>query len=101
VRTFGIEGLHTIDGPLTRDFDDALSLEIHGDVYDLGIHIADVASLIPEKSALDYEAMGRWLIPVSDAPANPNASLFPFAGEAEFDQGLRSARHFPAFSRSR
>ena len=49
----------TIDGPLTRDFDDALSLEIKGDVYDLGIHIADVASLIPEESALDHEAMGR------------------------------------------
>jgi exoribonuclease-2 len=49
----------TIDGPLTRDFDDALSLEVKGDVYDLGIHIADVASLIPGESALDREAMGR------------------------------------------
>lgn len=49
----------TIDGPLTRDFDDALSLEIKGEVCDLGIHIADVASLIPEQSALDREAMDR------------------------------------------
>lgn len=49
----------TIDGPLTRDFDDALSLEVRGDVWDLGIHIADVASLIPEAGALDQEAMGR------------------------------------------
>ncbi len=49
----------TVDGPLTRDFDDALSLEVRGDVYDLGIHIADVASLIPGDSTLDREAMGR------------------------------------------
>jgi exoribonuclease II len=49
----------TIDGPLTRDFDDALSLEISGDTLDLGIHIADVASFISQDSILDRTARER------------------------------------------
>jgi len=49
----------TIDGPLTRDFDDAVSLEIVDDVIHLGIHIADVASIIAPDSILDHEAAKR------------------------------------------
>ncbi|MBW1945815.1 MAG: RNB domain-containing ribonuclease, partial [Deltaproteobacteria bacterium] len=49
----------TIDGPLTRDYDDAVSLEMVGDVLHLGIHIADVASTISPDSALDREAKDR------------------------------------------
>lgn len=49
----------TIDGPLTRDFDDALSLEISEDTLDLGIHIADVASFISQDSILDRTARER------------------------------------------
>ena len=49
----------TIDGPLTRDFDDALSIEITSDSILLGIHIADVACLIPPGSYLDREASKR------------------------------------------
>lgn len=49
----------TIDGPLTRDFDDALSLDIHEDVLQLGIHIADVGSVIPVDSPLDQVAEER------------------------------------------
>jgi len=49
----------TIDGPLTRDFDDALSVEIQGDEIHLGIHIADVASVIARDSVLDREASQR------------------------------------------
>ena len=49
----------TIDGPLTRDFDDALSVEIRGDEIHLGIHIADVASTIAQDSILDREASQR------------------------------------------
>ena len=49
----------TIDGPLTRDFDDALSLEMKGDTFHLGIHIADVAEIIPPYSPLDLEAFHR------------------------------------------
>ncbi|MCJ7596875.1 MAG: ribonuclease catalytic domain-containing protein [Desulfobacterales bacterium] len=49
----------TIDGPLTRDFDDAISVEVEGDCIHLGIHIADVASLIPVDSVLDKVASQR------------------------------------------
>ncbi len=49
----------TIDGPMTRDFDDALSLTVEGDRIHLGIHIADVASLIEPDSLLDEEASQR------------------------------------------
>jgi len=49
----------TIDGPLTRDFDDAVSLEIVGDELQLGIHIADVAETILPDSILDNEAVKR------------------------------------------
>jgi exoribonuclease-2 len=45
--------LLTIDGPLTRDFDDAISIEIEGDTVHLGVHIADVASGISPNSVLD------------------------------------------------
>lgn len=49
----------TIDGPLTLDFDDALSFEIRDDYIHLGIHIADVAGVILPGSALDKEAFHR------------------------------------------
>jgi exoribonuclease-2 len=49
----------TIDGPMTRDFDDALSLSVEEDRIHLGIHIADVASVIEPDSLLDEEASQR------------------------------------------
>ncbi|MBW1767017.1 MAG: RNB domain-containing ribonuclease [Deltaproteobacteria bacterium] len=49
----------TIDGPLTRDFDDALSIEINGDTIQIGVHIADVAGVIAPESILDREAFKR------------------------------------------
>jgi exoribonuclease-2 len=49
----------TIDGPMTRDFDDALSLRVEEDRIHLGIHIADVASIIEPDSLLDEEASQR------------------------------------------
>ena len=49
----------TIDGPSTRDFDDALSLEILDDYIHIGIHIADAAGLITPESPLDREAFLR------------------------------------------
>lgn len=51
--------LLTIDGPLTRDFDDALSLELQEGELHLGIHIADVAEWILPESTLDREAFSR------------------------------------------
>ncbi|MBW1990576.1 MAG: VacB/RNase II family 3'-5' exoribonuclease [Deltaproteobacteria bacterium] len=49
----------TIDGERTRDFDDALSLEPLEDGWRLGIHIADVSSLVEPGAALDAEAQER------------------------------------------
>ena len=64
VGTEGLEDLRhldtmTIDGPMTRDFDDALSLEIEGDTLNLGIHITDVAGVILPEDILDSEAARR------------------------------------------
>ena len=49
----------TIDGPMTRDFDDALSLSVEEDGIHLGIHIADVAGIIEPGTLLDEEASQR------------------------------------------
>ncbi len=50
----------TVDSILTRDYDDALSLrDLGGDVFEVGIHIADAAELIPAGSPLDREAEQR------------------------------------------
>jgi exoribonuclease-2 len=49
----------TIDGPMTRDFDDALSLAVEEDRIRLGIHIADVAGVIEPDTFLDEEASQR------------------------------------------
>jgi exoribonuclease II len=50
----------TIDGERTRDLDDALSLEIlPTGGYVLGVHIADVSSLVAGGSVLDREAQER------------------------------------------
>jgi len=51
--------IFTVDGPLTRDFDDALSCEVEGDKIKIGVHIADVASLVMPESRLDAEASQR------------------------------------------
>lgn len=54
-----VRGAVTIDSASTRDIDDALSLEEYEGCYRLGIHISDVASFIPEDSALEKEALSR------------------------------------------
>ena len=51
--------LFTIDGPLTRDYDDALHLEKKGDNYLVGIHIADVARYVKPGDPLFEEALAR------------------------------------------
>ncbi|MDY6881460.1 MAG: RNB domain-containing ribonuclease [Desulfatiglans sp.] len=51
--------LVTIDGPSTRDFDDAVSLEVEGDLLHLGIHISDVSALILPDTILDTNAAER------------------------------------------
>ncbi len=49
----------TIDPDKSRDFDDALSLQVEGDFQILGVHIADVGHFVTPGSALDREAFER------------------------------------------
>ena len=49
----------TIDGPKTRDFDDAVSLEMVDGEMRIGVHIADVAAVIEEGSPIDTAAKER------------------------------------------
>lgn len=49
----------TIDGEDAKDLDDAITLTKEGDIYKLGVHIADVTNYVREGSPLDKEALSR------------------------------------------
>jgi len=84
----------TIDGPTTRDFDDALSLAYEGDRIQLGIHIADVAGVIEPDSLLDEEAAQRGTslyLPRHQIPMIP-------VGLSQETLSLKQGRDRPALS---
>lgn len=49
----------TIDGEDAKDLDDAISITRNGELYQLGVHIADVTNYVKENSVLDKEALKR------------------------------------------
>jgi ribonuclease R len=49
----------TIDPEDAKDFDDALSVKINKEIYEVGIHIADVSHFFNNKSLLNKEAEKR------------------------------------------
>uniref|UniRef100_H9GHU7 Helicase with zinc finger 2 n=1 Tax=Anolis carolinensis TaxID=28377 RepID=H9GHU7_ANOCA len=65
----------TIDPPGARDLDDAISVRDLGQEYEIGIHIADMASVIPKGSALDKEAKNRGVSYY--APGKEPICMFP------------------------
>lgn len=110
--------IFTIDGEDTKDFDDALSIEEEGNLFRVGVHIADVAYYVKQDSAIDKEARRRatsiyyldQTIPMlppklSDFLCSlvPNQDRLTITVSMTFDRegGLISTKIFPSLIRSR
>ncbi|XP_077192077.1 3'-5' exoribonuclease HELZ2 [Paroedura picta] len=65
----------TVDPAGSRDLDDAISVRDLGDKYEIGVHIADVASVVPKGCALDIEAKNRGS--TYYAPGKDPVCMFP------------------------
>ncbi|XP_071429110.1 3'-5' exoribonuclease HELZ2 [Pithys albifrons albifrons] len=65
----------TVDPQGARDLDDAISVRDLGHHYEIGIHIADVAGIIPKGCALDLEAKKRGV--TYYAPKQEPLCMFP------------------------
>ena len=53
------EMIFTIDGDDTKDIDDAISFKKNGDMYELGVHIADVSYYVRPNTPIYDEAFKR------------------------------------------
>jgi exoribonuclease-2 len=51
--------IFTIDGPMTRDYDDAISIRPMEEGVEVGIHIADAAAFVFPDTPIDQEAFER------------------------------------------
>ncbi len=68
--------IFTIDGPFTRDYDDALSLQPLKGGYRLGVHITDLAPFIEVGGCLDTEASSKAssiYLPANQIPMFPSS----------------------------
>ena len=66
--------IFTIDGPMTKDYDDALSIRSVENGVEVGIHIADAAAFVFPDTSLDLEAFARinsLYLPESKIPMLP------------------------------
>ncbi|XP_064420251.1 3'-5' exoribonuclease HELZ2 [Latimeria chalumnae] len=75
----------TVDPKGSKDLDDAISVRDLQDCYEVGVHIADVASFVPKGSSLDAEAQKRgatYYTPTMDPlhmfPPDLSEGLFSF-----------------------
>jgi len=59
-KDFRNELTFTIDPITAKDFDDAISFKkVNGDIFEIGIHIADVSHYVKENTLIDEEAYNR------------------------------------------
>ncbi|XP_052764074.1 helicase with zinc finger domain 2-like isoform X2 [Mya arenaria] len=72
-----IQGLNvfTIDPPGAKDLDDAMSLERTAEGFRVGVHIADVSSVVRKGSHLDVEAQRRATTFYPPSPRRPRHML--------------------------
>lgn len=58
-RDFRVLQTFTVDPPMAGDLDDAISVKDLGSCYEIGVHVADVASFVSKDSSLDSFAKER------------------------------------------
>ncbi|XP_073463467.1 3'-5' exoribonuclease HELZ2 [Aquarana catesbeiana] len=65
----------TVDPSNAKDLDDAISVQEQGEYYEIGIHITDLAAVVPQGGDLDSEAQRRGVTFYS--PGNEPVHMLP------------------------